>query len=86
MPEYTLAPSRFVKDKVAVCAPSPEGPKTRAARLACSMSGGRYTHRERSYIMSAKAAQDFELLYGQGWDACPLTGNLKPPNEGMYHV
>jgi len=59
--------------------PSPDGYKTRAARLASSIARGRYSHRQGGYVMSTAAAARFEALYAEGADACTITGNVYNP-------
>ena len=78
---YTIRPARYAKAMMAVSCPSLDGLKTRAARLADALARGRYTHRERAYIMSRRNAGRFEELYRLGWDASTVTGELKGPDE-----
>ena len=59
--------------------PSPDGYKTRAARLASSIARGRHSHRQGGYVMSTAAAARFEALYAEGADACTITGNVYNP-------
>lgn len=59
--------------------PSPDGYKTRAARLAGAIARNRYSHRGGGYVMSPPAAQRFEALYQSGADACPITGQITRP-------
>ena len=80
---YTIKPARYSKGNMAVvCEPDGSGFKTRYDRLAGVFSNGRYTHRERAYIMSSKAAQRFEQAVKDGWDATPITGELHDGNYG----
>lgn len=77
--DYTVSPARYAKGKMAVRCPSKDGWKSRAARLAGAIARGRYTGRERAYIMSPTAAAKFERLFLEGWDACVITLELEPP-------
>lgn len=76
---FTISPARYAKGMVKIEAPSTDGRKTRAARLADSLARGRYTGREKAYILSPSAARRFEKLYAEGWDASVLTRELKAP-------
>ena len=62
---------------MAVSCPSADGYKTRAARLAEALRG-RYSGRERAYIMSRAKAARLAELYAQGRDACVITRTLDP--------
>jgi hypothetical protein len=53
--------------KAVYCPPDGTGFKTRASALAYALAGGRFSHRERSYIMSARRAAEFVKLYREGW-------------------
>lgn len=78
-PAYTISNARYSKGKRAAYCPSPDGYKTRAARLAERLANYRYTGRENAYILSPTAADRFERLYAEGWDANVITGELCPP-------
>lgn len=80
-PPYTISDARYAKGMKAVRCPSSTGYKTRAAYLAHRLANGRYTGRERAYIMSAAAAVRFERLYAEGWDVS-FSGELVPPKVG----
>lgn len=58
--------------------PSPDGYKTRAARLADAIARGRYSHRQGGYIMSIPASKRFAALYAKGADASAITGAIYP--------
>ena len=60
------------------CPPSPDGRKTRAARL---LGDGLKApnSRRRGYTATASKFARFEKLYAEGWDACVMTGVLIPP-------
>lgn len=77
--DFTITPARYAKGKMAVRCPSGNGYKTRAARLAEAIARGRYTGRERAYIMGPKSAEKFQRLYAEGWDASVFTYELEPP-------
>jgi hypothetical protein len=84
MEAFTIQPARYAKKMMAVSCPSEGGYKSRAARLAHSMARGRYTHRERAYLMSQSRARDFEKLYALGWDA-GYDGTLEAPHALECH-
>jgi hypothetical protein len=64
-----VSAARYAKGMVAVhCPPDGSGFKTRASRLAGALAGGRYSHREDSYIMSPKRARKLADLYYARWD------------------
>lgn len=70
---YTIKQARYSKAMMLVICPSPDGFKTRAARLAESYAR-HYTHREGGYILSKSAAVKFEADYKVGFDANAITG------------
>lgn len=76
-PGFNVAKARYAKGCMAVSCPSDDGYKTRAARLAEYLRG-RYSGRERAYIMSPRKAERLAELYAQGRDACYVTGQLYP--------
>lgn len=78
---YTIADARYAKGKKAVRCPSTDGYKTRAAYLASRLANGRYTGREKAYIMSPAAAVRFERLFAEGWDVS-FSGVLIAPKTG----
>jgi hypothetical protein len=61
---------------MAIRCPSTNGLKTRAARLAAFAIKGRWSGREKAYIVSPTKAEKFERLYSEGFDACVMTGKL----------
>lgn len=79
-PHYLIARARYAKGKCAISNLSDgSGMKTRAARLAAAL-GGRYTHRERAYIVSPSQAQLFHKLHQEGWDASYFGDVLHSPS------
>lgn len=65
----TFAPARYAKGKVAVRCPSDgSGYKTRAMRIASTVSG-RYSGREHAYIVSPAAARKIRAAYAAEQDA-----------------
>lgn len=72
--------ARYAKKCVAVRCPSSNGCKTRAARLAEALKG-RWSNRERAYIMSEPKERRLRELYAEGWDASIMTGELEPPTK-----
>lgn len=82
MSDYTISDARYAKRMKAVrIVSSGDGWKTRADRLAETLANGRYTHRERAYIMSPRRAAKFEELYAAGWDASFITRELQEPKS-----
>lgn len=62
----TLKPSKkYPTTLMALAATAHED--TRATRLA-HFVGGRYNHREHAYLMSFKAAKEWETLFNDGYD------------------
>jgi hypothetical protein len=79
-PHYTITRARYAKGKYAISNFSDgSGIKTRAACLAAAL-GGRYTNRERAYIVSPGQAQRFHELYQEGWDASFFGDELTSPS------
>ena len=54
--------------KLVRCPKDGTGMKTRAMRLAGALRG-RWTHRERGYVMSPRKAERLLKLFAEGWDA-----------------
>lgn len=82
MPEfgYTIKPARYAKGQMAIhCErdPNPEAwTKTRAMRLAADGVKGRYSNREKAYIVSPAKAARFERLFAEQSDADVMTGEI----------
>lgn len=76
---YHIRPAEYAKNMMAVTTVGNDGWKSRASRLAEALANGRYTHRERAYLMSKHRAQRFVDLYGKGWDACVISRELQAP-------
>jgi hypothetical protein len=74
--EYRIYPARYSKGNVAIQTPSGDGYKTRAARLIGDHLRGRWSGRERAYIVSQAKARKFEALFAAGKDASCITGEL----------
>ena len=73
---YNIAPARYAKNQYIVQPFSNgSGYKTRGDRLCCHLNG-RWSNRERGYIMSAAKAEKFQTLYETGRDANSVTGEL----------
>lgn len=77
--DYRISSARYAKGKMLVRCPSPDGYKTRAARLIGDGLKGRWTNREGGYVASPTKAAKFEKLFAEGWDACTVTSELVPP-------
>jgi hypothetical protein len=80
---YTLHQARYAKGKMAIHAPNDgTGYKTREHKLAENL-GGRWSNREKCYIVSVAAARDFVVLERNGW-----SGNMRLYNDtpsSFYH-
>lgn len=74
----TIWAARYSKGNVLAKCLSVDGFKTRAARLAEALRG-RYTGREKGYVMSPTKAEKLLRLYAEGWDASSVTGQLEAP-------
>ena len=76
-----ISNARYAKGKTAVRIQSDgTGWKTRAQRLASAKGiGGRWSNREKAYIMSQTAAQKLLRLFLAGWDTNPFTSELIEP-------
>ena len=74
--------ARYAKGQVAVRCPSPNGFKSRAARLAEALKG-RWSNRESAYIMAPTKEARLRKLFAEGWDASVITGELEPPKETL---
>ncbi len=80
-PGYTIGDARYAKgQKLVKTVPSGTGLKSRAERLIGDGLKGRYTNRERGYVVSPAKAARFEEMYTQGWDASPILRELIPPD------
>ena len=82
-PSYTITDARYAKGQKAIhCISDGSGWKTRAMRLACVLNG-RYSNREKVYIISPTKAVRFEKLFSEGWDAEFIGQELIPPKEPL---
>lgn len=75
-----IVDARYARDQKAVRCESIDGFKTRAARL-CEHLNGRYSGREKAYIMSPRKAERLMVLYAAGRDASCITGKLDPCDD-----
>ncbi len=79
---YSIGPANYAKNSMAVKIESDgSGWKTRAAYLAGAI-GGRWSNREKAYIMSPKKAERLKKLIEEGWSA-NSSGELVKP--GGHH-
>lgn len=69
--ELLISKARYAQKSVAVSCSSKDGLKTRAARIteAC---GGRWSGREKAYILPESRAVTVQALFDAGWDATVL--------------
>lgn len=66
---YTISEARYAKGKMVIRPNDDAGIyKGRSAYLADAI-GGRWVNRSRGYVVSAAAANKFEILYAAGFDA-----------------
>jgi alkylated DNA nucleotide flippase Atl1 len=79
-PGVTAYPARYAKGKLAVTAPGVGGFKSDAALLAEAL-GGRWSNRERAYIMSPAAYRRLVALMAAGWSATILGELVAPTGE-----
>jgi hypothetical protein len=72
-------PARYAKDKIAYFPPDSTGLfKNREMRLAQAKGvSGKYSHREKAYIMSKGQAETLKRYLREGMDASPITGELE---------
>lgn len=73
-PDMDVRPAGYADGKLLVRSPSGDGWKTHASRL-CEAFGGRYTGRERGYIMTPAAVRKVRAAFEAGYDA-DIFGNL----------
>jgi len=79
-PGYTISDARYAKGQKSVHCISDGGFKTRAMRLLCALNG-RYSDREKAYIVSPTKAAKFEKLFSEGWDATFVLREFIPPSK-----
>ena len=72
---YRIQAARYAKGKVLVQAPSTDGWATRASRVAEGV-GGKYTNREKGFIMSPKQAERFHQMVRHGRDFNAISGKV----------
>jgi hypothetical protein len=65
---FTVSPARYAKGKMIVRAPSTDGYKTQAGRIAEAV-GGKYSGREKGYVMAPTRAKLMEHLMDVGAEA-----------------
>ncbi len=78
MIEYEIKPARYSKGNFAIHTVSDgSGFKTRAMRLAGDHLKGKWSNREKAYIVSAAKVVKFEKLMADGKDCCVMTGMIE---------
>jgi len=78
---YYVTLARYARDMYAVrIEKDGSGLKTRAMRLAHTAVRGRWSNREKAYIMSATKVRKLHRYITDGWDASPITGEIEPPH------
>ena len=79
--DYEVGPARYARGQMlVVCRGDGTGWKTRAMAL-CEALNGRWTGRERGYVMSPAKAAKFEKLYAAGWSGNAAGGEPVAPEE-----
>lgn len=78
--EIAVKPARYAKGMMLVQAPGLAGFKSRGSRLAEALKG-KWTHREKGYVMSKAKAEKLKKLYDEGWDADFMSKELIPPKK-----
>ena len=79
--DYEIRPARYAHGQMLVtCRSDGTGWKTRAMAL-CGALNGRWTNRERGYIMSPTKAAKFEKMYAAGWSGNVVSGDLIAPED-----
>lgn len=82
LPPFIISVAGYAKNMLLVRCPSPDGYKTRAARLIGDGLNCRWTNRESGYIASATKVEKFKRMYEEGWDASAIIpGKLYPPKD-----
>lgn len=76
---FSVVPARYAKGKVAVSTPSETDFATRAAMLAQGV-GGRYSSRERAYIMSPRQAERLADYHKRGYTWNPVSREFWKPS------
>jgi len=77
---YTIKAARYSKGNLAVhCVSDGQWFKTRAMRLIANHLNGRWSNREKAYIVSPSKADKFEKLFNEGFDADTMTGEIFNP-------
>lgn len=82
-PPPEVRDARYARGMKAVSCPSPDGYKTRAARLA-EVLKGRYSGRENAYILSPSKVDKLLALWRAGRDGSVITNQLYP--EETHHA
>lgn len=72
---YTSEPARYAKGKLAVRPSSSGNFRSNASYLAEAV-GGRYSNRERAYIMSPSQVRRMDAYLRQGMTANPISGEI----------
>lgn len=82
--DYKIRPASYAKNMIAISTtPDGSGMKTRAAYLATTLANGRYSNRERAYLMSKQKATQFVALYDQGFTATIMSGKIYHQNDEL---
>lgn len=64
---YTITPAQYAKNSIAVRCPSDNGFKSRPARVVEALHG-RWSNREKAYILAASKEARLRQLIDGGWD------------------
>lgn len=74
---WSIDAARYAKGKVAIT-PRSDGLKSGAAAIAEAL-GGKWTDREKAYILPKTKENRFIALSNGGWESSPIMGTLTPP-------
>ena len=77
--EWRVEAARYAKGKVAIHVTSPGDFKSGAANLAEAL-GGKWTSREKAYLLPKTKEDRFTSMVVGGWNANPVSRDLTPPD------
>lgn len=72
----SVSPAKYAKNQIAVRCVSLDGFKSRASRLAEGLNG-RWSNREKAFIMSPSKVEKLKSMLSSGEDYSPITRQFK---------